>query len=346
MPITWLHLSDLHRGQPGDSRWPRAKDAFLKDLEARASITGKPDLVFFTGDLVFSGHRDQYDLVDQTIEDIRGVLGDFVVVPVPGNHDLTRPDKTDLAGIACEHYFGEPRFREGREGVRNGLASSLEFFARLFAGYQYWLNKQVLPTWRDRLTDHQLGLLPGDFVATFVGGDITLGVAGLNSAYLDQSNGAEGRLAVEVEQLSSKINPSAWRAKHDACLVLMHHPWTSLHPEAQAVLKEEIYPPDEFLACFCGHLHQPVAIEETGPDGGARRWVQAASLFGLEKWQGREDRRSGYAWGQLHRDGDELVLRRWPRRAELNENRAWVMSPIVNSDPATVRVPLKKKASR
>ena len=341
MPLTWLHLSDLHRGQPGDLRWPRAKATFLKDLEARAQIAGKPDLVFFTGDLAFSGDRDQYDLIDQTIEDIRATLGDFVVVPVPGNHDLARPHKNDLAAIACEDYFEQPR---SREGVRNGLPSSVAFFRTLFAGYESWLTRQIVPTWKEKMTDHQFGLLPGDFVATFVGGDITLGIAGVNSAFLDQADGADGRLAIEVEQLAAKVNLPAWQAKHDACVLLMHHPWTSLHRTAQAVLKEELYPPDEFLACFCGHMHEAVAVEEVGPDGGTRRWVQAPSLFGLEKWHGKEDRRSGYSWGRLERDGDQLTLQRWPRRATPNENRAWEMNPVTGSDPAVTRVRVKKKS--
>ena len=43
MPITWLHLSDLHRGQQGDVRWSRAKDVFFRDLEARVGYRGQAD---------------------------------------------------------------------------------------------------------------------------------------------------------------------------------------------------------------------------------------------------------------------------------------------------------------
>lgn len=340
MAITWLHISDLHRGQDGDVRWARAKTSFLADLEQQVAKIGKPDLLFFTGDLAFSGHSDHYELVNQTLEDIRGVVGDFVVVPVPGNHDLSRPHKTDLSAIACERYFEDPRCREG---VRNGLDTSLDFFRRLFAGYTKWFNDHILPRWAKSMHDHQLGLLPGDFLATFESGGITLGLAGLNSAFLDQSDGTETRLAVEFEQLASKRDPSAWRSKHDACLLLMHHPLASLHPTARNVVHQDIYPPDEFLACFCGHMHEASATDTMGPDGGVRRWVQAYSLFGLEKWHGREERRVGYAWGQLDRNGDELILRRWPRRAQLSENNAYVLGPIEKSDPAINRVPLKKK---
>jgi hypothetical protein len=94
----------------------------------------------------------------------------------------------------------------------------MEFFARLFAGYMSWFNRQILPTWKEKMTEHQLGLLPGDFVATYSGSDITLGIAGINSAYLDQRDGAENHLAVEVEQLAAKVDLSAWRKKHDVCL--------------------------------------------------------------------------------------------------------------------------------
>jgi 3',5'-cyclic AMP phosphodiesterase CpdA len=341
--ITWLHLSDLHRGQPGDIRWARGKDAFLKDLEDRASLIGKPDLVFFTGDLAFSGHKDQYELIDQTIEEVRSVLGDFVIVPVPGNHDLARPHKSDLSAIACERYFDTDT--RCRDGIRNGLPTSVEFFKRLFAAYEDWFNKRVFPSWTTSMQDHQLGLLPGDFVASYSKDDLKLGIAGLNSAFLDLTDNRDGHLAIESEQLAAKINPSAWRMKHDVCLLLMHHPWSSLHPTARTVLHQEIYPPDEFLACFCGHEHQPAGTQEVFPDGGTRRLIQASSLFGLEQWGNHEDRRSGYAWGKLERSGnDEVTLRRWPRRAELVESRSWAMGAVTGSDPAKVTVALKKKS--
>jgi hypothetical protein len=46
----------------------------------------------------------------------------------------------------------------------------------------------------------------------------------------------------------------------------MHHPPTWLSPKASQRFKEEIYPPDRFLLCLHGHMHEgrSEAISQSG----------------------------------------------------------------------------------
>lgn len=59
--LTWLHISDF---QGGVSRTEELNDRLLYDIRhfmKQESL--KPDLVFFTGDLSYSGKKYQYESV-------------------------------------------------------------------------------------------------------------------------------------------------------------------------------------------------------------------------------------------------------------------------------------------
>ena len=61
--LTWLHVSDLHFGH-GDAHYrfdqQGVMGAILRDAEERAKLLGPPDLIFVTGDIAFSGQKEQY----------------------------------------------------------------------------------------------------------------------------------------------------------------------------------------------------------------------------------------------------------------------------------------------
>lgn len=339
--FTWLHLSDLHRGQPGDVNWTRAKDVFLKDLEAQLKELGEPDAIFFTGDLSYSGLEEEFVEVDKTIDEIIDVVGDALLVPVPGNHDLIWPDTNDLSFIACQQYFKDERCRKG---LLEELESTLAYFRHLFRGYTSWWKRRVEPQWKTKKIRYQPGLLPGDFLASIEKSGFSLGVAGLNTAFLDQRGDNEGKLTVEYEQLTKTDFPR-WQAAQDACLLLMHHPRDVLHHDGKDTLERNIFPPDSFLACLCGHLHRSVVKNEVGASG-TRRWIQGTSLFGLEHWgTKRETRQTGYSWARLERDGDNLILRRWPRKAAIDESNTVVMTQMPGVYPTREVALAKKKES-
>ncbi|MBW2737339.1 MAG: metallophosphoesterase [Deltaproteobacteria bacterium] len=59
--ITWLHLSDLHyEKDPLNPFWGTMADLLLKDLKKVCDKSGPPDVIFFTGDFVWSGYQKNF----------------------------------------------------------------------------------------------------------------------------------------------------------------------------------------------------------------------------------------------------------------------------------------------
>lgn len=347
MAITWLHISDLHRGQPGDKRWPVSKKVILDDIVDHVARLGQPDLVLFTGDLAFAGTESDYRLVDDTLAELYECIGpDAILVSVPGNHDLVRPHKFDLSALACKQYFDDPNVRGG---LLEAHKSTLGFLGDLFTHYSNWWGRSVFPKWKSRGLKHTPGLLPGDFVVSFEKGDLRLGIAGLNSAFLHFGDLDEGELALEYEQLGRVKDLPRWRDEHDASLLLMHHPREWLDKSSQRVLFDSIYPGNSFTGCCFGHMHENAAETVTGGGSETRRWLQAGSLFGLEQYGRKSETRSvGYAWGKIERvDARTGVLTRWPRVARRTEGGSFRMfDGDVNPYPHVETVSLRERRPR
>src|ERR1043165_556159 len=122
--FNWLHLTDLHFGLQGqDSLWPNVREVFWNDLEKLHEKSGPWDAVLFTGDLVQSGSEAEFNELEVKVLgplwDRLTQLGskDPVLLAVPGNHDLVRPDgkktkaalrlmlqKTGFAEVADEFW--------------------------------------------------------------------------------------------------------------------------------------------------------------------------------------------------------------------------------------------------
>ena len=107
-PIRWLHLSDFHF--QALERWDRR--AILKALLIHATELKNrelmPDFVFITGDVAWSGKRQEYEQAERFFTQLAESLGleprDHFFL-VPGNHDVDR----DAIGPADDIY---PRWPE------------------------------------------------------------------------------------------------------------------------------------------------------------------------------------------------------------------------------------------
>jgi len=87
--LRWLHITDLHVGHKNESQ-QTALASLVAAIENFAH--GKPfDLILLTGDLAYSGHKNEYDaLRAQLIEPLRATFlcAKATFHAVPGNHDL------------------------------------------------------------------------------------------------------------------------------------------------------------------------------------------------------------------------------------------------------------------
>ena len=324
--ICWLHLTDLHFGQGGQRwLWPDVRDEFEKDLAELIEKTGPFELVLFTGDLTQKGTPGEFAALTEELESLWTLFDQLgcapALVPVPGNHDLTWPLPIPPVVRALRAWNDDEDLRWEFWDAPDGPYRTV--IDEVFAAYRGWL-----ADWRIRhpLPDHMIwreGTLPGDFGLTVHKPDLTLGVVGLNSAFLQLTEGDYmGRLDVDVRQLHGVCDgaPGRWVGRHHAALLMTHHPPEWLHPRPLAAWKAQVATPGRFAAHLYGHMHEPAARSMRIAGSAALRQIQGASAFGLERWGDGPDaveRIHGYSAGRLEGTGDRGCLRVWPRLMKL-----------------------------
>ncbi|HEX8690897.1 MAG TPA: tetratricopeptide repeat protein [Longimicrobium sp.] len=332
--FSWLHLTDFHYGLKGqDCLWPTLREPFLDSLASLHEKCGPWDAVLFTGDLVQSGESAQFEkmqaeVLDPLWEKLRELgSGDAVLLAVPGNHDLYRPDPNeDNAAIDVlldKDGFGriEEKFWDKPAGPYRRVINDA------FAAYSEWWEKAP-----HRLGDVKIGVLPGDFSATIQIGERHIGIVGLNTTFLQLAGGDyKGRLVWDVRQLHAVCEGGVdvWSKQHDVCLLLTHQgpDWLTLH--AQKHGETEIAPAGRFAVHLYGHQHETeITYIRRGGARNAVRLCQGCSVFGMEKFGETPtiQRAHGYAAGRIEFGDGDTILRLWPRIAT-NKTGAWRFIP-------------------
>lgn len=329
--IGWLHLTDLHLGLKGQ-RWrlPGVQAHFFNDLKYLHDKCGPWDLVLFSGDLTQSGEVEQFKKLDELLhllwKHLRSLGSDPVLLAVPGNHDLVRPDETWAQQIIDAFDKGpDDQFWDGRGlPYRKGLGDA-------FANYQAWWENTPLKG-KDKIPS---GTLPGDFSWTLEKDGVRLGIVGLNTTFLQLVGGDRtGKLTVDPRQFHEACGGDgpAWVQGHHACLLMTHQPPDWLTSHAHEIYQGEIASPLRFAVHLFGHMHESILRTESYGGGEARRTWQGNSLFGIEFFEtpdGRKlERRHGYSAGRLEFDGTHAHLRHWPRRLRQHpQSKEWEFIP-------------------
>ncbi len=146
--FSWLHLTDFHYGLKGqDSLWPTLRGPFLDDLEKLHKLAGPWHAVLFTGDFVQSGDPTQFEEMQREVLDriwskLRDLgSGDAVLLAVPGNHDLRRPDQKD-DNAARDTLLQKDGFDAIAEKFWSNPAGGYRrVIDNAFAAYQNWWNE-------------------------------------------------------------------------------------------------------------------------------------------------------------------------------------------------------------
>ena len=61
LPVTWLHISDLHISVADNYDRHVVLKALLRSFDLLLDRAISPDLIFVTGDIAFSGRSEEYD---------------------------------------------------------------------------------------------------------------------------------------------------------------------------------------------------------------------------------------------------------------------------------------------
>lgn len=327
--IRWLHLTDLHVGMSGMSPlWPALGAELQADLRLLHDLVGGFDVVLFSGDLVQSGKDAEYKKLTDLLTGLWAQLAKLgstpVLLAVPGNHDLVRPNETIPAVRSLLTWCDDPDLRDKIFWDDHKAKKYRAVVEGAFAGYVRWMKSwreaHPLPPWIDL---NENGVLPGELAATIAKDGLALGVVGLNSSFLHLTGKVgRGQIALHPTQLHRLCagDPNAWTAKHHVCWLMTHHPPDWLAPDALSYYQGQILRPQWFQGHICGHLHEPLLAVQSYGGAPPNRLFQGTSLFGLETWddaQGRHQSRiHGYSAGRLDLDaGGRVTLRIWPRIA-------------------------------
>ncbi len=342
--VTWLHITDLHCGLDNSGcLWDLVKDSFYNDLKKVVEKRcGGIDIVFFTGDHVQAGTKDQYVKLEKELSELWAFLKALVpektpiLIPVPGNHDLERPDLTtaqaivaDIENPALAGTFWSAASHPHRQAI-----------ADAFKNYSQWTAALPFRT----LPNTHAGLLPGEFAATVPVNGFNIGIMGLNTAFMQLTPGDySGRLLVNGSQVTIlQPRPGEWERKHDLRFLLSHHPPECMSAPALKTLEMDIAPAGRFHLHLFGHLHENRAIGQAVGGANPRRHWQSASLFGLKKFvggtTGELDRQHGYMIGKFELGADGVGgLTMWPRAMTSIEHVGYKVGPdsakfVLNED--------------
>ena len=332
--FSWLHLTDLHYGLKGQGcLWPTLREPFLESLAELHERCGPWHAVLFTGDLVQSGESAQFGkMQDEVLEPLWQKLGelgsgDAVLLAVPGNHDLYRPNPAD-DDPAAERLLEADGFERVRGKFWDRpVGSYRRVISNAFAAYSQWWEKTP-----DRADDVKTGALPGDFSTTLERGGRRIGIVGLNTTFLQLAGGNyQGRLVWDARQLHAVCEGGAdvWSKQHDVCLLLTHQGPDWLTPDSQKHGESEIAPAGRFAAHLFGHQHETdITYLSRGGSRQAVRRCQGCSVFGMEKSGDppKTVRAHGYAAGRIDFDEAGASLRLWPRIATSKTGR-WRFIP-------------------
>ncbi len=93
--ISILHLSDIHfkKNKDDDDKIFRrdVQEKMLKAIEKNSAGGQSPDFIVVTGDIAFSGKKQEYDEAETFFERLQAIFpGESPLLMVPGNHDVDR----------------------------------------------------------------------------------------------------------------------------------------------------------------------------------------------------------------------------------------------------------------
>lgn len=313
--FSWLHLSDLHIGQGGQRLWPNFRAQFYDDLRYLLEKIGPIQLVIFSGDLTQTAAPSEFEALNEELMNLWEVFAEFksepILFPVPGNHDLTRPEEKLSQVKGLKKWFED-------SDVPNELFSGkdnqyLSIITQCFENYTNWYSSLEIP-----VAPSINGLIPGDSSCVIDANGLKVGLVGLNTSFIQLTGGDyHGKLLVSPTQLSAVTNDDAttWCSKNDFNFLVTHHPSDWLQSVARNNFEKDINKAGRFVAHLYGHMHEAGSLTYSQNGGLEKRASQASSLFGLERWgEHSENKRiHGYSLNQLKVEDGPANWIMWPR---------------------------------
>lgn len=316
--INWLHLTDLHYGQKNQNiLLPKIKNDFFKDIEYIREEIGKIDIVFFSGDLTQSGTKEEFDQLTAFLKELWSLFKKLncepLLLAIPGNHDLSRPDPSKAAVKVLRNYQNDKELQESLWTNFEKKGEYYDVINQSFFNFTQWYKSLEIP--KPSLIE---GLVPGDLSAKLKINNINLNVVGLNTAFLELSGDDYlGKLAINPLQLLrlTENDPIKWAEKADISILMTHHDSTWYDEASKEFYLNDFNAPGAYYSHLCGHLHTANTYQHITLGSEPRRTQLCPSLFGLQKINNKTDRIHGYYAGSYIIEENIITELFYPRKS-------------------------------
>jgi 3',5'-cyclic AMP phosphodiesterase CpdA len=248
--ISWLHLSDLHLRKELGWEQDIVLASLLKDVEARYKDANRPQVLFVTGDIAFSGKDDEY----APAEDFLRRLCASVSIPadgifvVPGNHDVDR-------GLAEDAF----------DGARRRLTSASEvdrFFRSEDRRRTIFVRERAFRAFANRVmhspaTYNETSYAHARLIRL---GPIRIRVLLLDSSWLATGGDSDlGSIVVGERQVIDCCGMGDEDSR-SFTFALMHHPFSWIADFEQSSVENRVI--ENADLCLRGHLHSDPSLDK------------------------------------------------------------------------------------
>ncbi|MCX6580204.1 MAG: SUMF1/EgtB/PvdO family nonheme iron enzyme [Candidatus Aminicenantes bacterium] len=208
--ITILHLSDIHfkkkKDDDNDVFRQTVQERLIGAVTGHAEKQGNPDFVAITGDIAFSGKKEEYDQALTFLVKLKaGLPKETEFLVVPGNHDVDR-DEVDPCFPIYQNIIKDDKIDDFL-GSRKHRLHTIHVKFKCFKEFV----KELAP-----------GLYPGDEDYFWFKDYKSHGVSflGLNSCWASGDDNENLKIALGYPQLMKALEQSGEKNK----ILLMHHP--------------------------------------------------------------------------------------------------------------------------
>jgi predicted phosphodiesterase len=298
MTVSWLHVSDFHF---------RRGDSYDRDVVLRALIDSirrfreegrRPDMVFATGDVAFSGQEEEYKIAETFFDallEAAGIEKRHLLV-IPGNHDVDRERGAGLTRTLESREEADRYFKPGSPKLHITLKQHA--FIRWFNSYF------------NRIRTFPEDSTCGPIECIEIRG-VNIGILPLNSALFCQGDDDHGKLFIGRRSLEEGLKKlDSFGASFN--LALIHHPLSWLSDIEATNIMSALHAKVRFI--LRGHLHR-TDIESVASISGETLLLAAGAAY---QTRARPNRAS---YGTLH--GDQLTI--FPIRYEDEPKEVWTL---------------------
>jgi predicted MPP superfamily phosphohydrolase len=301
---TWIHLSDVHFGHhDATHRWDQTLvlSALKKDIrEAMDRGAPRAQAVLLTGDVAFSGRREQYDSASDWLLGLALDLGldESDIFMVPGNHDVDR-------SVDARSTFPRLLIKELRDSQELTLDSVLEkpedwksLTSRMAAFESFAARFPAIQTPSLHFWSHSIPLST----------EISIRLVGLNTALLSADDQDRGKLSLGRGFLAQTL---ADFSDTEIVVVLTHHPlqdgWLNDQNGVEAAFRSKAH------IHLSGHIHQTNSETVHFGSGDSLVSISAGALHGDRQPQGVPAGHGYNVASIVEMEDRSLWLRVWPR---------------------------------